>query len=704
MSRCLVLLLACVAAPTVVAKHQRTAQERLAQIWGWETGSVKVQHRVLKKEAQHRILNRASIEDYSAAEIGRLEAAAEAEEHEREEEMEVMIKWTIVLSLAALAVTYICGYLLELRHIHRLPEAGVGLIIGFLLSWGAQHFKNHDMLATEQFDYEFFMIWLLPPIIFEAGFNMNASSFFENIGPTMFFAFIGTFASTFIVGGVIYAAGQAGFCYPLGLLACLVFGSLISATDPVTVLAVFQALGVKDDLFSMVFGESVLNDAVAIVLSTTLLTFNTPDAQVDAESIMTAVTLFATIFGGSMVVGLVYGVASSLVYKKLDLRHHPEMVFMEVALSTTFPFAAYYTAEAMHLSGIVTILFCGMIMAQYTRNCFSENAKILASQVYKVMAVVAETFVFVYLGMAAFAFPIFNHPSMMLVLIALAACFVGRLHIYIGSWGTNAMRKTDGSTMPPISPRYQFLMWFSGLRGGVAFAIASVGFAQRDFTSACGGLTEAQLEEALAGRGAWVGYCDTPGMSDSLAVLQTTLIIAVFTIFVFGGLITEVAVALDVLTPKHLKGKRAAVDPAKKPTGFEAFSNKHIRPLLTFDGPDYQPVRETGVRFEAAVESFAKVPTPANKLNFKEAVQMVVMRSKDIKSSLSEPALEAALKGSGLAVRESLFEDTIDEMRVQMPMYSTDQLRKILEENGGNMENAVRAASPGKSGGAKEML
>ena len=61
MSRsCLVLLLACVAAPTVVAKHQRTAQERLAQIWGWETGSVKVQHRVLKKEAQHRVLNRVS--------------------------------------------------------------------------------------------------------------------------------------------------------------------------------------------------------------------------------------------------------------------------------------------------------------------------------------------------------------------------------------------------------------------------------------------------------------------------------------------------------------------------------------------------------------------------------------------------------------------------------------------------------------------
>ena len=60
MVRCLVLLLACVAAPTVVAKHQRTANERLAQIWGWETGSVKAQQRVLKEAAQQRVLDSVS--------------------------------------------------------------------------------------------------------------------------------------------------------------------------------------------------------------------------------------------------------------------------------------------------------------------------------------------------------------------------------------------------------------------------------------------------------------------------------------------------------------------------------------------------------------------------------------------------------------------------------------------------------------------
>jgi sodium/hydrogen exchanger 8 len=66
---------------------------------------------------------------------------------------------------------------------------------------------------------------------------------------------VGTLASAAIVGCVVYAAGQAGLCHPLGGLAALTFGSMISAVDPVTVLAVFQRLGVKADLFAMVFGE-----------------------------------------------------------------------------------------------------------------------------------------------------------------------------------------------------------------------------------------------------------------------------------------------------------------------------------------------------------------------------------------------------------------------------------------------------------------
>ena len=113
------------------------------------------------------------------------------------------------------------------------------------------------MLLDQRFSAEFFMVWLLPPIIFAAGYNMDVKAFFANLGPTMLLAFRGTVLSTFVVGGLVFAAGQAKLCYPLGGLASLFFGALISATDPVTVLAVFTRIGVQRDVFAIVFGESV---------------------------------------------------------------------------------------------------------------------------------------------------------------------------------------------------------------------------------------------------------------------------------------------------------------------------------------------------------------------------------------------------------------------------------------------------------------
>ena len=175
-----------------------------------------------------------------------LASAEHEEEHSPEEEAieESGIKFGFVLGLIALAGTFIFGYILEHNHINWLPEAGVGVLMGALASGIATAGHLSIITSHEQFDFEFFMVFLLPPIIFDAGYNMDVKAFLANLGPTMFFAFIGTFASTFVVGGIVYYAGQAGYCYPLGMLASLTFGSLISATDPVTVLAVFSKLGV----------------------------------------------------------------------------------------------------------------------------------------------------------------------------------------------------------------------------------------------------------------------------------------------------------------------------------------------------------------------------------------------------------------------------------------------------------------------------
>jgi sodium/hydrogen exchanger 8 len=383
-------------------------------------------------------------------------------------------------------------------------------------------------------------------------------------------------------------------------LASLTFGSLISATDPVTVLAVFQAIGVKVDLFSMVFGESVLNDAVAIVLSRTLLSFNEPGTTVNQESILAACQLFAIIFVGSMIIGTVAGLISSLVFKVLDLKHHDEMLYMEAALSFAFPWCAYFVAEASELSGIVAILACGMVMATYTRLNFSPPAIRLTARAYKCIALVAETFVFVYLGMACITFPIFESTVWQFFFWATLACFVGRLHIYVGSWMTNWFRGPTSSP-PPISSAYQFVMWFSGLRGGVAFALASVSYSASDFPTVCGGIQGPDAEELKRLN----SHCNT-GHYDSLAVLQATMLIAVFTIFALGGSITTVAIAFDVLEKKGGAAEEGeserSVDSMKRRNSVWSVEASHnfLLSLLTNE-PAYP--KETGARFDVEDEA-----------------------------------------------------------------------------------------------------
>ncbi|KAJ1627203.1 Sodium/hydrogen exchanger family-domain-containing protein [Pavlovales sp. CCMP2436] len=576
-----------------------------------------------------------------------------------EEEIEVVaLKWTIVVGLVCLILTFLIAHYLESLHFDYLPEAGVAVLLGIAASAIFKMAHGGMMMADMRFDFEFFMIWLLPPIIFEAGYNMNRKAFFDNIFPTALFAFFGTVMSAFTVAGFMVYAGEAGISHPIGGLAALTFGSLISATDPVTVLAVFQALGVKVDLFSMVFGESVMNDAVAIVLSRTMLSFKyaeinavnialagvlflkvralacghwvvcvcvcvcadcrlslaTPDVRLPCAKIPPAYLPFydrchfsirfhitsarctspplrsmpsnLQIFIGSTLIGVLFGMLSSYVMKHAHMSHHEDALFKESVLVAAFAWASYYVAEAYELSGIVAILFCGIVMASYTRDNLSEQAQTLTARTFKVVALLSETFVFVYLGMAAFAFPIWDHIGWATVAVALFACFVGRTHIYLFSYITNfCFRSGPDPAMPSITTTYMHVMYFSGLRGGVAFAISAVGFQNMDF----------------------------PENGDSMVVMQTTLVIALFTIFFMGGTITDLAKYTGVLerdNPTIAPKRKTLVQDSM----FGKIDKLTIRPFLThhYKGVDEKVDFEVDLNDRAAAvdikQSWRSIP------------------------------------------------------------------------------------------------
>jgi sodium/hydrogen exchanger 8 len=222
----------------------------------------------------------------------------------------------------------------------------------------------------------------LPPIIFESGYSLHKGNFFQNIGSILFFAVFGTAISAVIIGGFIYVLGQAGVVYKLSTIESFAFGSLISAVDPVATLALFQALDVDPILYMLVFGESVLNDAVSIVMTNSVLAFqNSPDTS--ATGLLAVIGHFLLMFLGSSAIGVVFAVASALILKHINLRDNPSLELGSVII---FAYAPYTLAEALKLSGIMAILFCGIVMSHYTHFNLSPASQITVQLVFRTIA------------------------------------------------------------------------------------------------------------------------------------------------------------------------------------------------------------------------------------------------------------------------------------------------------------------------------
>uniref|UniRef100_A0A8C4QBD9 Cation/H+ exchanger transmembrane domain-containing protein n=1 Tax=Eptatretus burgeri TaxID=7764 RepID=A0A8C4QBD9_EPTBU len=177
--------------------------------------------------------------------------------------------------------------------------------------------QENVMLKQITFDPEVFFNVLLPPIIFNAGYSLKRRHFFRNLGSILTFAFLGTTISCIITGLIVYgftrilvAVGQqrkSSFFFT----DCLFFGSVVSATDPVTVLAIFNDLHADVDLYALLFGESVLNDAVAIVLSSSIASYSLH--SFNTRAFFGAVGNFVGVFGGSFAMGAATAMVTALV-------------------------------------------------------------------------------------------------------------------------------------------------------------------------------------------------------------------------------------------------------------------------------------------------------------------------------------------------------------------------------------------------------
>lgn len=389
-----------------------------------------------------------------------------AEEIPEPPEVEQHSSMTIFFILLVVALCILLIHFLLKTKFHYLPESVaivfLGALVGLIIK-ALSHFDLGDWRKEEHFNPTAFFLILLPPIIFDSGYSLHKGNFFANIGSILVFAVFGTAVSAIVIGGGIYLLGKGGVAFQLDLRESFAFGSLISAVDPVATLAIFHALDVDPTLNMLVFGESILNDAVSIVMTNTILEMGSTQYANSSsfETFFSAVGNFLVMFSGSAAIGIVFALISALLLKHVDLRTTPSL---ELGTMLIFSYAPYGLAEGLKLSGIMAILFCGIVMSHYTHFNLSPMTQITVQQIFRTTAFMAETCVFAYLGMAIFSFRHQFRPAFVIWTIIL--CLFGRaVNIFPLSSIVNQFRDTR------IARKTQFIMWFSGLRGAVAFAL-----------------------------------------------------------------------------------------------------------------------------------------------------------------------------------------------------------------------------------------
>ena len=435
--------------------------------------------------------------------------------------------------LAAVLVARFC----QSRRLSWLQSSSTSLILGVIVSaiallantilsrgFSGALSSRENIEAFDSFiafDPSFFFIALVPPIIFNAGFTLESKYFFMYAGAFCTYAFVGTVISTFVIFALMLLL-RLVLGFGMTPLHSVLFGSLISATDPVTVLAIFTQLRVDRHLYMLVFGESVMNDAVAIVLFRTIMRFEPTECNpradtVDAAAIFTAIGFFVLIFVGSTLIGFAVGLASALLFKsglfrptraeqesnRAGAQEHSSLAeIMEASTVILPPYVSYMLAETLGLSGIVSILFCGIVMNHYTKWNLTPDTRHIIEAFFEIVAYVAETFVFIYIGTVFFmeehrAAEIGFAALTLVVVLLSRACNIYPLTFLINRWRRREER---------VPFNQQHMLFFSGLRGGIAFALAI------------------QAKEDLGDD------------NDGRLILDCTLIIVLFTVWVNGGL------------------------------------------------------------------------------------------------------------------------------------------------------------------------
>ena len=380
-------------------------------------------------------------------------------------------RWEEYDTVVTFTVMFLVAGVLKLAF-HRMPKLSrhlpescalilIGMAVGALVYYGTVAHSN----TFPQFTASLFFNVLLPPIILDAAFALYDRDFLDNVASILLYAVVGTLFNVFAVGGMLYLVYSIGamgsFPYPLDAVSCLTFSSLISAVDPVAVLAIFEEISVNMRLYFLVFGESLLNDGVTVVLYNTMLALASQESIDYMQYILAFFSFFTVVLGG-LAIGSLTGAASAYILKFTE---HVRVIEPLIVVSSAY--FAFIMAECIHWSGIISLIACGLVQRRYAFLNISKKSSVTIQYGIKTLASLCDCVIFLFLGIVLFSYTLRWHTGFVLWTILL--CSVTR---FIGVFGLTYI--INSRRIKKISQKEQFIMAYGGLRGAVGFSLATI--------------------------------------------------------------------------------------------------------------------------------------------------------------------------------------------------------------------------------------
>ncbi len=313
----------------------------------------------------------------------------------------------------------------------------VGLVmIGLLISlWNPQKIE---------FTPQIILLLLVPPLVFEAAFHIRFDDLRRDFWLIILLAVPGVILTTLLVGWLVSWGTE------LALQAALVFGALISATDPVAVVALFRRLGAPRRLQVLLESESLLNDGTAVVMFGLMITV----ALQGSFDLRGGISHFVTVSGGGVVAGLIAGMVISQFIRRID-----ESV-VETTLTTVLAYGSYLLAEGLHVSGILAVVTAGIISGNTSHRHMSPSTRIVVNSFWEYAAFVANSLVFLLIGLTIDLNLVIQNWSA--IGWAILAVLIARV---VSIYGFSLFARE-------IYPRWKHVLFWGGLRGAITLALA----------------------------------------------------------------------------------------------------------------------------------------------------------------------------------------------------------------------------------------